>query len=51
MLQLHLADIKWHMQSVQTLDTLEASLYKLKQPVELITILHHLDKLEHSCLS
>ena len=50
-LQIHLADIRSHMQFVQTLDTLEASMYKLKQPVELLTTLHHLDKLEHNCLS
>ena len=51
MLQIHLADIRSHLQSVQPLDTLEEPLYKLNQSVELLTILHHLDKLEHNCLS
>ena len=50
-LQIHLADIRSHVQSVQPLDTLEEPLYKLKQSVELLTIFHHLDKLEHNCLS
>ena len=48
MLQTHLADIRSHLQTVQPLDTLEEPLYKLKQSVELLTILHHLDKLEQS---